>query len=96
LATCGALTHDRHQARFFDRGAGQGGFRTYPAPEAATPAPREYAQLDDLTPTKAASHEKDVQQLVAEGLNFVFKKCGLPNRVPVHSGRRTPQKRAAS
>jgi len=37
----------------------------------------------------AASQEKDVQELLAEGLNVIFERYGLPNRVPIVSGRRT-------
>jgi hypothetical protein len=37
----------------------------------------------------AASQEKDVQELLAEGLNVIFERYGLPNRIPIVSGRRT-------
>ena len=75
------------------------------APAYRVPATRQGArQLGGFFPTPdvlafralAVSQEKDVQQLVAEGVNLVFKKYGLPNRVPVHSGRRTPRPRDAS
>ncbi len=37
----------------------------------------------------AASEEKDVQQLLAEAINLLFKQKGVKARIPVFSGRRT-------
>ena len=39
--------------------------------------------------TLAASTDKDVQELLAEAINMVFERYGLPNRFPIKSGRRT-------
>ena len=36
----------------------------------------------------AATQDKDVQELLAEGINLIFERHGLPNRIPVMSGRR--------
>jgi hypothetical protein len=36
----------------------------------------------------AATEGKDVQELLAEGINYIFERHGLPNRIPVTSGRR--------
>jgi hypothetical protein len=41
----------------------------------------------------AAQLDKDVQQLLAEGINMVFERHGVPQRIPVFSGRRTKQGR---
>lgn len=37
----------------------------------------------------AASQGKDVQELLAEAVNMVFKRYALPNRIEITSGRRT-------
>ncbi len=37
----------------------------------------------------AASQEKDVQELLGEAINVIFERYGLPNRIPIVSGRRT-------
>ena len=37
----------------------------------------------------AAQMDRDVQELLAEGLNMVFERYGLPNRIEPKSGRRT-------
>jgi hypothetical protein len=37
----------------------------------------------------AASQEKDVQELLDEAINVIFERKGLPNRIPITSGRRT-------
>ncbi len=39
----------------------------------------------------AAAQDKDVQQLLAEGINYVFERYGVPERIPIFSGRRTKQ-----
>ena len=38
-----------------------------------------------------AAQDKDVQQLLAEGINSVFERYGVPERIPIFSGRRTKQ-----
>jgi len=43
----------------------------------------------------AAEQDKDVQQLLAEGINSVFERYGVPVRIPIVSGRRTKQQLAA-
>jgi hypothetical protein len=44
----------------------------------------------------AAAQEKDVQELLAQAINLIFERDGLPNRIPVMSGRRTRRDRANS
>lgn len=39
----------------------------------------------------AAQQDKDVQQLLGEAVNMVFERYGVPNRVPITSGRRGRQ-----
>jgi hypothetical protein len=39
----------------------------------------------------AATQDKDVQQLLAEGINLIFERHGVPLRIPIFSGRRTRQ-----
>jgi hypothetical protein len=36
----------------------------------------------------AADQDMDVQELIAEGLNMVFERYGLPDRIEITSGRR--------
>jgi hypothetical protein len=36
----------------------------------------------------AAAQDMDVQELLAEGINLVFERHGVPIRIPVFSGRR--------
>ena len=36
-----------------------------------------------------AQPDMDVQELLAEALNMAFAKYGVPNRIPITSGRRT-------
>jgi hypothetical protein len=36
----------------------------------------------------AAANDKDVQELLAEAVNMVFERYGLPNRITVTSGKR--------
>ena len=37
----------------------------------------------------AAAQDKDVQQLLAEGINCIFERYGVRERIPIASGRRT-------
>jgi hypothetical protein len=39
----------------------------------------------------AAKLDKDVQQLLAEGINYLFERYGVRERIPIVSGRRTKQ-----
>lgn len=41
--------------------------------------------------TPAATHDIDVQELLAEAINMVFERYGLPSRITPKSGRRTRQ-----
>lgn len=77
------------------------------APEAATPHPSYRVAKTRLTSRAVAGHfpaehvqafrvlaaaeDKDVQQLLAEAINLLFERKGVPVRIPVFSGRRTRQ-----
>jgi hypothetical protein len=41
----------------------------------------------------AAEQDMDVQVLLAEGINALFKRHDKPNRIPLTSGRRTRARR---